>query len=70
MALNKAQLAALGELSADGFRVNWRPKLSASEYEDLRTQKLIEEQWTWASTTRPDVRLSDVGVSALTRKDP
>lgn len=66
-ALSAAQVSALKELSEPGhFRVNWRPDLSHTAYLDLKDRGLIEEAWTWASTTRPDVAITEAGVAART----
>lgn len=65
--LTSAQIQALRELGEPGqFRVNWRPTISPSEYIDLNMRGLIEEAWTWASMTRPDVAITDAGVLART----
>lgn len=65
--LKKSQIKALKELGESGhFRVNWRPNLSPDAYRDLKERGLIEEYWTWASVTRPDVGITAEGVAALT----
>ena len=64
--LTQRQIATLRELGAPGyFRVNWRPILSPAAYLDLRERGLIEEHWTWASLTRPDVGITQAGVAAI-----
>lgn len=65
MELNEKQRAALHELSEPGrFRVGWRPDISHKEYLALKSDGLIEEAWTWASTTRPDVAITEAGIAA------
>lgn len=65
--LKKNQIKALKELGEPGhFRVNWRPNLSSDAYRDLKERGMIEEQWTWASTTRPDVGITETGKAAIT----
>jgi len=64
--LKKNQIKALKELGEPGhFRVNWRPNLSPDAYRDLKNRGFIEEYWTFASTTRPDVGITDAGLAAL-----
>lgn len=64
--LKKSQIKALRELGAPGrFRVNWRPNLSPDAYRDLKDRGFIEEHWTWASTTRPDVGITEAGLAAI-----
>jgi hypothetical protein len=67
-ALTKAQATALKSLlSSTGFRVNWRYenyRLSRKGYLDLVARKLIEEHWTWASSGRPDIGITDEGRNA------
>lgn len=64
--LKKNQIKALKELGEPGhFRVNWRPNLSPDAYRDLKDRGLIQEAWTWASTTRPDVSITEAGVAAV-----
>lgn len=63
--LSAAQIAALKQLSEPGqYRVNWRPAITHAAYLDLKDRGLIEEAWTWASTTRPDVAITEAGVAA------
>lgn len=67
--LTKAQRAALAELGEPGhYMVNWRPKLSVSEYDDLKQRGFIAEAWTWASTTRPDVAITHLGRASLAKE--
>jgi len=64
--LKKNQIKALKELGEPGhFRVNWRPNLSSDAYRDLKDRGFIEEHWTWASTTRPDVGITAAGLAAI-----
>lgn len=66
--LQKNQIKALKELGAPGhFRVSWRPNPSPDAHRDLKDRGLIEEHWTWASTTRPDTGITTEGVEALTK---
>lgn len=65
-AINPAQIKALKELGDPGhFRVGWKPDLSRDDYLELRELELIEEHWTWASTTRPDTGITTKGVEAI-----
>lgn len=64
--LKNSQIKALKELGEPGhFRVNWRPNLSPDAYRDLKERGLIEEHWTWASSTRPDVGITAAGLAAI-----
>jgi hypothetical protein len=66
--LRKSQVKALRELGEPGgFRVNWRPNLSPDAYRELREWGFIEEHWTWASTTRPDVGITEAGQTAMNK---
>ena len=61
--LTKRQRSALTELGEPGhYRVGWAPKLGAAGYRDLVAKGLIVEAWTFLSTTRPDVAITDLGV--------
>lgn len=63
--LNAAQKKALNDLSEPGrFRVLWKPDISHAEYLELRDGGYIVEHWTWASSTRPDVGITEAGVAA------
>lgn len=65
--LSSRQLAALRDLGEPyHYRVNWRPKLTKAEHNDLRQRELITEAWTWASTTRPDTAITSAGDAART----
>ncbi len=65
--LTKDQIAALNDLGEPWhYRVNWRPKLSQKDYDDLLNREYIAEVWTWASGTRPDVGITDLGAKART----
>lgn len=72
--LSKPQIRALSSFSEPGrYRVNWRwgdYGLSWRGYLQLKSAQLIEEQWTWASTTRPDVGITEAGVKALSEHGP
>ena len=65
--LTKRQIAALALLPAEPgrFLVNWRPILGRRGYLDLRDRGLIDEQWTWASGSRPDTGITPAGRLAL-----
>lgn len=64
--LKLKQIKALKSLGEPGhFRVGWKHGLSLTSYLDLRDRKLIEEHWTWASTTRPDVGITEAGLREL-----
>lgn len=65
MKLNKPQIKALQLLSPDAYRVAGLPELSPRSYRQIRDAGLIEEAWTWANITRPSVRITDAGLSAL-----
>lgn len=69
--LKKNQIKALRELGEPGhFHVNWRPNLSPDGYRDLKERGLIEEHWTWASQTRPDVGITAAGVAVIQQEQP
>jgi hypothetical protein len=76
--LSKSQRKALESFSEPGhYTVGWRReqyRLSWEGYIALRQRGLIEEVWTWASTTRPDVGITATGkallASALERHAP
>lgn len=64
--LSRPQIAALQSLGEPGhFLVGGLRQLSGRGYQQLRERGLIEEHWTWASTTRPDVGITPAGVEAL-----
>jgi hypothetical protein len=71
MKLTARQRKALQDLGPPGhFSVDWRPRLSGNEYDDLKARGFIAEAWTWASRTRPDVSITDAGVAALADPHP
>jgi hypothetical protein len=50
------------------YQVGWRYEdhdLTSEEYLALKDAKLIDTAWTWASTTRPDVGVTEKGFKAI-----
>jgi hypothetical protein len=68
--LSKREIKALKHLNAywskdGGYLAGFRLDVTNKSYLKFRQEGLIEEAWTWASSTRPDIRISDKGKEAL-----
>jgi hypothetical protein len=66
MRLYKTEIAFLRSCTPGEYRVGGtRGILSERSYSRLRKAGYLDEVWTWASRTRPDVSISKAGVDAL-----
>ena len=64
--LFKTEIAFLRSCRPGEYRVGGtRGVLGERSYRRLRKAGYLEEHWTWASTTRPDVSISPEGIAAL-----
>lgn len=71
MRLFKTEIAFLKSCTPGQYRVGGtRGILSERSYLRLRKAGYLDEVWTWASTTRPDVSISALGVAALAESTP
>jgi len=64
--LTEAQRKGLLWLTPGGFVCGLRPEwmgVSQKQYDAMEAQGLLESHWTWASTTRPDTGLSELGLA-------
>ena len=70
MKLFKTEIAFLRSCTPGRYLVGGtRGILSERSYMRLRKAGYLEEFWSWASTTRPDVSISQKGLAALAEID-